>query len=840
MQKINLPANWQLRAVNRTDQVPAEVLNREIPAQVPGCVHLDLMREELIPDPYLDLNEALVQWIGFTDWEYSTSFDVAASALAEERVDLVCEGLDTIATLWVNDVEVGTSDNMHVERRFAIKEYLREGENTIRIRFDSAVYYARENMEKLGELPHASSFSNSEPFHFIRKNACNFGWDWGPGLTTAGVWKPIRLEAWSVARIKSVRPLVKVANEKVAVVDVEVEIEYALKIADSTLQSRDDYSWEELQMLQVGSELQGHDDYASDVSYTCINAQTAHMSLFIQNPKLWWPIGYGEQPLYQFEIELSKMHSTDENEIETFNCEIGLREVELDTTPDEIGAAWTVKINGKEVWCKGANWIPDDVFLTRANDPARLRARLTQARDAGMNMMRIWGGGIYETDDFYSLCDELGLLVWQDFLFACAAYPEDAATSASIEEEARFNVTRLSRHPSLVLWNGCNENIWGYFDWGWEAKLDGKPWGALYYFDVLPRVVAELDPTRPYWAGSPFSGSMEIHPNADAYGNKHMWDTWNDVNFTFFRKYSPRFASEFGHQAPPTFSTLARAIPEGKRDPMSVSMLSHQKAHGGNEKLHARLLEHFAMPEGLDDWLYLTQLVQARAMTTACEWFRTRSQCRGALYWQLNDCWPVTSWAAIDGDGQPKPLYYATKRFFRERLLTIQPDGNGLALWAHNDSDETWVDDCWIQQYSMEYKQIEWFHLPLLIQPRTLIKVDTLESFAPNKDSFLVANTKEGEHYGEAFWFFDADKNLNYPEPKWTTEIDGSTLRIKAETLLRDLTINADRFGGTMNENGVTLLPGETWEVEITGADLAAVDFGGRPIVQCANWYGAK
>ena len=225
---------------------------------------------------------------------------------------------------------------------------------------------------------------------------------------------------------------------------------------------------------------------------------------------------------------------------------------------------------------------------------------------------------------------------------------------------------------------------------GWQAKLEGRAWGAGYYFDLLPRIVKELDSSRPYWPGSPYSGSMEIHPLADAYGNKHIWDTWNEVNYTYFRKYAPRFASEFGHQAPPTWATLSRAIPKSALDPFSPSMLAHQKAAGGNDKLHARLLEHFAMPDGLDDWLYLTQLVQARAMTTACEWFRTRSQCRGALYWQLNDCWPVCSWAAIDGDGKPKPLYYATKRFFRERLLTIQPDGAGLALWAHNDTDEEW------------------------------------------------------------------------------------------------------------------------------------------------------
>ena len=821
MQKINLPTDWQLRAVGRTDQVPAEILDREIPAVVPGCVHLDLMRADLIPDPYLDLNEALVQWIGFTDWEYSTTFEMGKNDLAEERVDLVCEGLDTIATLWVNDVEVGHSENMHVERRYSVKEHLREGENTIRIRFDSAVYYARARRDELGELPHAN-VSGAEPFHFIRKNACNFGWDWGPTLTTAGVWKPIRLEAWSVARIKSVRPLVKVANEKVAVVDVEVELEVTSPLSelDATVG------------VSLGKQEQG-DFFGRE--------QSKNIQFTILNPELWYPLGYGQQPLHELKI---KLYGLKDYDLDSWEHKIGLREVELDTSPDEIGAAWTVKINGKEVWCKGANWIPDDVFLTRANDPARLRARLTQARDAGMNMMRIWGGGIYETDAFYDICDELGLLVWQDFTFACAAYPEDAATSASIEEEARFNVTRLSRHPSLVLWNGCNENIWGYFDWGWEAKLDGKPWGALYYFDVLPRVVAELDPTRPYWAGSPFSGSMEIHPNADAYGNKHMWDTWNDVNFTFFRKYSPRFASEFGHQAPPTYSTLARAIPADKRDPMSVSMFSHQKAHGGNEKLHARLLEHFAMPEGLDDWLYLTQLVQARAMTTACEWFRTRSQCRGALYWQLNDCWPVTSWAAIDGDGQPKPLYYATKQFFADQLLSIQPDGEGLALWAHNDCDESWMCEITARLLTLDgEEQCEPIIFDFFACERELVRIGALNKLQPADpaNSLLAVYFKDIISEGPgaaAFWFFEADKNLKYPEPKWTWEVEDQFVRFTAQTLLRDFTINADRFGGVADVNGITLLPGETWEVEITGADLAAVDFGGRPIVQCANWYG--
>ena len=367
---------------------------------------------------------------------------------------------------------------------------------------------------------------------------------------------------------------------------------------------------------------------------------------------------------------------------------IGLREVELDQSPDDIGAKWALKVNGREIWCKGANWIPDDVFLTRAGQSERLRARLEQACAMNMNTIRVWGGGIYESDEFYAICDELGLLVWQDFPFACAAYSEESPMRELVEEEARQNVARLAKHPSLVLWNGCNENIWGWFDWGWESKCQNRTWGAGYYFDVLPSIVKELDPTRPYYPGSPFSGSMDIHPNSDQFGPKHMWDTWNEVNYTHFRRYSPRFASEFGHQAPPTFATLKRAVPAGELNPTSDTMLLHQKAAQGNAKLHARLLEWFEMPTDFDDWLYLTQLVQARAMTTAVEWFRTRASCRGALYWQLNDCWPATSWSAIDGDGRLKPLGYASKQFFQDRLLTIQPDGEHLALWAHNDTDE--------------------------------------------------------------------------------------------------------------------------------------------------------
>ena len=725
MQKIPLPAAWTVRAVSNPEEVPAEIINRAVPATVPGCVHLDLLREGLIPDPYLDRNEALVQWIGRTDWEYTTTFSVPAEALEEERVDLVCEGLDTVATIYVNGVEVGRSENMHIESRFDIKAALLgasrtgngvgespglvgqlptgqlippvgqvelpvgqgespsgqvisavgQGELTtgqvmpptgqgelaeIRIVFASPVHYARAMRDQLGDLPHANSYKDAdgvcEPFHFIRKNASNFGWDWGPALTTSGIWKAIRLEAWSVARIKSVRPLVRVANEKVAVVDVEVEIEFS------------DVPHPRLRLFAMLDAVLGNTVASGGAGGEL--EETSTISLFIQNPSLWWPRGYGNQIEYILGLSLDDASYCGDEQglLGSWHCNIGLREVELDTSPDDIGAKWDIKVNGQRIWCKGANWIPDDVFLTRASEPERLRARLEQACAMGMNMIRVWGGGIYETDEFYGLCDELGLLVWQDFPFACAAYSEEAPMRELVIEEARQNVARLAKHPSLVLWNGCNENLWGWFDWKWQQEVGARTWGAGYYFDILPAIVRELDPTRPYYPGSPFSGSMDIHPNADAFGPKHMWDTWNEVSHTHFRRYSPRFASEFGHQAPPTFSTLARAIPEGQRDPFSPAMLAHQKAGDGNNKLHARLAEHFEIPTDFDDWLFLTQLVQARAMTTAVEWFRTRASCSGALFWQLNDCWPVTSWAAIDGDG-----HFQTPLLRRQTVLSRAP-----------------------------------------------------------------------------------------------------------------------------------------------------------------------
>jgi beta-mannosidase len=450
-----------------------------VPATVPGCVHTDLLAAGLIEDPYTDDNEQKVDWIGRTDWVYQATFHARPDA---DRVDLVCAGLDTVATVELNGVELGRTANMHRSYRFDARPALRPGPNTLRIRFDSAYRYAEAQQDRLGDRPNAYP----QPFNFIRKMACAFGWDWGPTLVTAGIWQDIGLHCWSVARLAEVRPQVTV-RDGVGRVDVHVTLD---RDSDGP--------------VTVVAAVGGREAVAR------ISGREAVLSLTVEDPELWWPRGYGGQPRYDLDITVSDSYG----KLDVWSRRIGFRTVRLDTRD----GAFTVVVNDRPVFVRGVNWIPDDVFVTRV-DRDRLARRLTQACEANVNFVRVWGGGRYESEDFYDLADEYGLLVQQDFAFACAAYPEEEPFATEVAAEARENVVRLSPHPSLVLWTGNNENIRGHQDWGWAQALGERTWGAGYYFDLLPVIVSEVDPGRPYWPGSPWSGTWELHPNAAATGS---------------------------------------------------------------------------------------------------------------------------------------------------------------------------------------------------------------------------------------------------------------------------------------------------------------------------------
>ncbi|MEU0390879.1 glycoside hydrolase family 2 protein [Streptomyces chartreusis] len=770
-----------------------------LPASVPGCVHTDLMAAGVIPDPFLGLGESEVAWVGRRDWTYERDL---TSTSAQEQTDLVFDGLDTVAEISLDGRLLGKVRNMHRSYRFDVTGL----SGRLSVRFVSAYAEAEAVRGRLGERPAAYA----EPYQYLRKMACSFGWDWGPTLVTAGIWRPVRLEHWSTARIARVRPLVTV-DEGVGVVELAVDVERTRVEAPLALEAT-------VGGVRARAEIEG----AGGV-----------VRLRVPDVRLWWPRGYGEQPLYDVEVRL--LHG--DAPLDGWRRRIGFRTVELDRRPDAHGTGFTLVVNGERIFARGVNWIPDDVFPPRITRE-RYRERLEQAAGAGVDLVRVWGGGIYESGDFYDACDELGLLVWQDFPFACAAYPEEQPLRGEVEAEARENVVRLMPHPSLVLWNGNNENLWGFRDWGWEPRLAGDSWGEGYYLGVLPRVVAELDPTRPYTAGSPWSGSWDRHPNDPAHGTHHSWEVWNREDYADYRRCVPRFVAEFGWQAPPAYATLRRALPGEELAPDSPGMLHHQKADDGNGKLERGLARHFAVPQGdFDRWHYLMQVNQARAVAAGIEHWRAHwPVCAGTVVWQLNDCWPVTSWAAIDGDGREKPLYHELRRLYADRLLTLQERDGGLVLAAVNQAAADWTPALTLRRMSVEGEVLGQVAVEVTARGRSVACVEVPRELAPTgPEEFLVADADGGGGVAEgagadagggpgagglrALYFPVPDREVPYPAPRFDVALAPDGLTVTARTLVRDLLLQADRLdpGARADRGLVTLLPGEEVTIGVSG-----------------------
>lgn len=786
--------------------VGAPDLPEAIPATVPGVVHTDLLAARLIPDPYLDLNEIAVDWVGRCDWRYELSFDWHDTGAT--NVELVCPGLDTFAEIVLNGAIIGETANMNREYRFDVAGLLRDGTNSLTILFESA--WTRGEALAAQYEPRPNNYPG--PANLMRKMACNFGWDWGPTLVTSGIWKPIRLESWSNRRIARIRP------------------EITLDGADGRVRAH----------VDLDGEGQGLSLRASVAGVTvALPVGAGPLDLLVPSPALWWPHGLGSQPLYDLDVELLDEAG---GVIDSWHRKIGFRSLRLDTSADDQGTAFTFVINDVPVYICGANWIPDDCFLPRVT-PERYAARIAQARSANINMLRVWGGGIYETDAFYAECDAAGMLVWQDFLFACAAYPEEGDLPVEIEAEARDNIVRLMPHPSLVLWNGNNENIWGWFDWGWQGVLEGRTWGQGYYLDLLPRLVAELDPTRPYWAGSPYSGSMQLHPNDPAHGCSHVWDVWNDIGYEHYADSVPRFCSEFGWQAPPTWATLTQSVHDQPMTPTSPGVWHHQKATIGNDKLLRGLAGHLPVPTSMDDWHYATQLNQARAIRFGIEHWRShRPTNMGAIVWQLNDCWPVTSWAAVDGYGRLKPLWYALRAAYHPHLLTIQPRGSELHIFAVNERTLFWRGPVTVKRLRFDGTVLaEWTHWRLCADRLDIaslaIPADVATPGNP-RGELLVATM----HDSTAQFWFNEDIALDLPAPRADIAVarDGEAwlVTVTARTLLKDLCLFVDRIhpDATVDDMLVTLLPGESRVFRIAcGVELDAGMLGTSPVFRCAN-----
>jgi len=821
---------WTVAASGPVPDDGSAAAGRTFDATVPGEVHTDLLAAGAIDEPFDGDNEERLQWIGRTDWTYKLSFDwpVDGAAADEQRHDLVAEGLDTFATVVLNGVELGRTANQHRGYRFDIGAVLRAGTNELVITFAAPAVAAEKAEQQLGALP----VSYSHPYNAVRKMASSYGWDWGPDLAGAGIWKPIRIESWSIVRLASVRPLATVESGR-PVLQTEVDLEWATADTGTTT---------------VAVEVAGQ------LAEIAVSPADVHASLRIEAPdaQLWWPRGYGDQPLYPTAV---RAHAGD-HVTDRWDGRVGFRTIVLRTEPDAAGTGFVILVNDAPVYIKGYNWIPDDAFLTRL-DADRYRTAIMDAVDSGANLLRVWGGGIYESQYFYTACDELGILVWQDFLFACAAYSEDEPLRTEVEAEARQAITRLSAHPSLAIWNGNNENIWGYIDWGWRPVLAGRAWGNGYYRELLPALVGELDPRTSYSAGSPFSYDDYIHPNDERHGSMHIWDVWNQVDYTTYADYKPRYASEFGFQGPPAWSTLTSVVHDQPLDPYGRQMLIHQKAGDGNLKLERGLGDHLphwrTEPDiAIDDWHWLTQLNQARAVRFGIEHFRSLTPLNmGTCVWQLNDNWPVISWAAVDYAGIRKPLWYALRAVYADHLLTVQPraDEHGQPLptvIAHNDCAQTWNGTLTITRRSTDTGSTVLAEqtVDLHIDPRAALSIaldtDVITAGDPGSE-FIEVLADDGQ---TAYWYFVEDPQLSFlgPDASYRTTVtrtdDSYQVTVTANALVKDLSIFPDRLDPAARVDSalVTLRDGQSHTFTIRGAD--SLDEGAlttTPVLRSVN-----
>ena len=615
-----------------------------LPAQVPGCVHTDLRRAKKIPDPFFGTNELDLQWIEERDWEYRADFKVSPTLLAEAVVELCADGLDTVATVFLNGAKIAATDNMFIAHRWDVRRHLRPGANELRIRFRSALDYIRTTR---------TEFSTPTEFNDpvgnsvrIRKQPCQFGWDWGPRFVTAGIWRDIRLEAWSANRLAHVQ----VTQHHQADGGVSLTLAPALARPDASATH------------EVSLSLDGQVVYSGD-----------GLEFAVPAPRLWWPAGQGEQPLY--DLVVSARDASD-RPLGSISKRIGLRTVVLDQSPDEAGRRFRFLVNDRPVFLKGANFIPVHSFvagLGREDYARDLRAAVS----ANMNCLRLWGGGVYESEHFYDLCDELGLLVWHDFMFACTLYPSDPAFLDSVRAEAVSQVRRLHHRACIGLWCGNNELV----QLNGEHLRSNPALRAGYeaiFHDILPAAVAAQAPGASYIPTSEWRGTYENgHAIGIREGDTHFWDVWHARKpVKDYELYRFRFCSEFGMQSYSSPETNATFAPPGA-NVFDAVMENHQKNRGGNQVILDYVSRRYRFPKSQDDLIYLSQLNQAYCMQIGVEHYRrTMPHCMGAIYWQLNDCWPVASWSSIEHTGRWRALHHVARRFNAPALVSAHVTGD--------------------------------------------------------------------------------------------------------------------------------------------------------------------
>lgn len=801
---------WEFRQVVPAPSSPAPWR----PATVPGCVHLDLLHSGLIPDPFYRDNESRLQWIEAADWEYRAPLEVTAAELARSHVELVFTGLDAACDVFVNGTHVLAANDMFRIWRVDVRGALHAGTNQLRIVFPAPAKAA-----------HAAAASDpwqakigTEDKTYVRKAAYEYGWDWGPRFVTSGVWRPVYLETWDHARLADWHIRQRDVSAAVAHLSAEAEVE-----ADADASATFTVSY-----VQAG-----HPVRLSQSVLLHPGRNELEMPVEIAAPERWFPNGYGPHPLYTFEAGLT----VDGALADVRTVRTGLRSVELRREPDEWGRSFTFVINGIPVFAKGANVIPFDSFPTRVTE-AQYRRVLGSAQACHMNMVRHWGGGYYETDTFYNLCDEMGIMVWEEFMFGNDWQPGTYAQRETVAREAEDQIRRLRNHPAIVLWCGNNETEAAY---QWQigkmhisdADTQSQMWKSylLLFHATLGQAVARFAPETPYWPSSP---SSDFEPSTEAYrtGDFHDWSVWHGgVPFTDYEKHVYRFVSEYGFQSFPELRTVeAFTRPADRTSIFTPVMLAHQKNNEGNSIIHDTLLRDYAEPKDFASFLYVSQVLQAEGMKIGTEhWRRHRPETMGALFWQLNDCWPVASWSSIDYYGRWKALQYYARRFFAPVLVSPHVADGAVQVAIVSDRTQPVRGTLQVRILTLGGRTLRVSDVPVTIPAlssavyASLPLTELAALGAPLETVFVRTSLKaEGEALSQNLVYVLPTAQVHLLRPavsvEWVGEGDGRRVRLRSNVLARDVLLDFGAADAQPDDNYFDLVPGETVEVAVHGA----------------------
>ena len=791
-------------------------------AKVPGTIHQDLLNHNRIPNPFYGMNEEAVQWVENEDWMYRTSFVVTEEQLNRDAAVLELDGLDTYADVFLNGALILRSDNMFVGHKVPVKSVLRKGENRLLIRFRSAVKEALPQWETNGfDYPADNDHSSKRVSIYTRKAPYSYGWDWGIRLATCGIWRPVRLVFSDVARIEDY--YVRQASVSASKADVDNRLEITnvtSQPVSALLKVAYHYSANDTKEVQKQIELRPGEN-------------TVSLPVMIDNPHLWMPNGWGEPSLYKFTASVS----VDGVEVASQERQVGLRSIRVVMEDDEHGKSFYFEVNGHPMFAKGANFIPDDALLPNVTTE-RYKRIFEDVKAANMNMLRVWGGGIYEDDKFYDEADRNGILIWQDFLFACTTYPHDPLFLKRVEAEAEYNIKRLRGHASLAMWCGNNEIYEGVRYWGWKNKYTAEAFAEMnrgydiLFRQLLPDMVKRFDSDRFYMHGSPYEANWG-RPESWKIADSHNWGTWYGRKpFESFDSEIPRFMSEYGFQAFPEMKTIRTFAEEKDFELESPVMNAHQKATIGNALIKQTMSLYYKVPVKFEDLVYVGLVLQGQGMRHGIEAHRrNRPYCMGSLFWQLNDSWPVVSWSSIDYYGNWKAMQYQSQRAFAPVLINAIKEGDDLCVYLISDELQD-RDDVRLTVELMDFdgkSHGKWTHSGKLSANTSMLflkkRVDEFLSKQDAATSFLrfTLKAKNGAALADEVFYFAYPKDQKLPEARIETSVkrrgEAIEMTLKTDKLARDIFIEVPVQGVRFSDNFFDLLPGQRKKITITSPE---------------------